>query len=183
MLGVPFRSDAGNKLSDYVNYNRAYGAYIMAGLGEHYIVGTNYADTIVAAEVGNNWYDGGSDIGYVKYVESANDVTGSISTVTSADKKTIEVVQTQSNTTTELMKFTLNDTSATDKYWSVEQLNTTFAQLYLNSSIGSQGVTLKGVEQAVFVLPSSLLNSNDQPVITLTGLASNNIFVVDLTVV
>lgn len=79
MLGVPFRSDAGDKLLDYVNYNRAYGAYIMAGLGEHYIVGTNYADTIVAAEVGNNWYDVGSDIGYVKYVESANDVTGSIS--------------------------------------------------------------------------------------------------------
>jgi hypothetical protein len=414
------------KLSDYVNYNKAYGAYIMAGLGEHYILGTNYADTIVAAEVGNNWYDGGSDIGYVKYVKSATDVTGqisvardayrltrtvtsesnisdtsivsktgiklirlsdkfdllnpltsvdtdsldaitaataslkakfnigadvaaeyavvktktvnsvteilgvdllrnieifqmrnwfdadgntrpngseisdvnyntndllidntlfqtadqtfmtlygvnyagvvfgtsgsdtinlqsnltsmlqanpdisnnnrglifadrlgndtltgsnfndffwlstgtdsidagagtqdrvgiywapsstggsaSISTVTSTDKKTIKVVQIQGGTTTDLMRFTLNDSSATDKYWSVEQLNTTFSQLYLNNSVGSQAVTLRGVEQAVFALPSTLLGSNDQPLITLTGLM-NNMLVVDLTVV
>jgi hypothetical protein len=414
------------KLSDYVNYNKAYGAYIMAGLGEHYILGTNYADTIVAAEVGNNWYDGGSDIGYVKYVKSATDVTGqisvardayrltrtvtsesnisdtsivsktgiklirlsdkfdllnpltsldtvsldaitaataslkakfnigadvaaeyavvktktvnnvteilgvdllrnieifqmrnwfdadgntrpngsevsdvnyntndllidntlyqtadqtfmtlygvnyagvvfgtsgsdtinlqsnltsmlqanpdisnnnrglifadrlgndtltgsnfndffwlstgtdsidagagtqdrvgiywapsstggsaSISTVTSTDKKTIKVVQIQGGTTTDLMRFTLNDSSATDKYWSVEQLNTTFSQLYLNNSVGSQAVTLRGVEQAVFALPSTLLGSNDQPLITLTGL-TNNMLVVDLTVV
>jgi hypothetical protein len=415
------------RLSDYVNYSRAYGAYIMAGLGEHYIVGTNYADTIVAADVGSNWYDGGSDMGYVKYVKSATDVTGlisvardayrltrtvtsesnvsdtstvsktgiklirlsdkfdllnatsassdtvsldainaatialkakfnigadvaaeyavvktktvnnvteilgvdllrnieifqmrnwfdadgntrpngsevsdvnyntndllidntlyqtadqtfmplygvnyagvvfgtsgsdtinlqsnltsmlqanpdisnnnrglifadrlgndtltgtnfndffwlstgtdsidagagtqdrvgiywapsstggsaSISTVTSTDKKTIKVVQIQGGTTTDLMRFTLNDSSATDKYWSVEQLNTTFSQLYLNNSLGSQAVTLRGVEQAVFALPSTLLNSNDQPLITLTGL-TNNFLVVDLTVV
>jgi hypothetical protein len=417
------------KLSDYVNYNHAYGAYIMAGLGEHYIVGTNYADMIVASDVGNNWYDGGTDIGYAKYGSTANSTTGqitvakdyyrighsvssqnavdttssiskdgykvirlsdnydllnstyatndtdtlaeitsvttalkakfgigasispqyavvkfnptnnqilgvdllrnietfqmrnwfdadgntrpngnelsdasynnidllventlyqtadqtymtvygmnyagsvlgtsldnfldlqtslttmleantdvtnnnrgliysdrsgsdsttgtnfndfiwlsrgtdiidagtgtqdrvglfwqptaagsAISSSTSTDKKIITVTQTQGGNSTNLMRFTLNDTNPIDKYWSVEQLDTNFAKIFgqvnYGSTSGLTAATLRGVEQVVFALPPTLINSSDQPTISLTGLVSNlNAFVVDLTVV
>jgi hypothetical protein len=54
-------------LSSVVNYANARGAYVMAGTGEHYVTGTNFNDTIVVSNTGNNWIDGGTDEGYAKY--------------------------------------------------------------------------------------------------------------------
>jgi hypothetical protein len=93
--------------------------------------------------------------------------------------KTIKVNQLQGGTTTELVRFTLNDTNSSDKYWTATHKETNFSYSFsgVGTSFGTD--TLRGIEQAVFVLPSTLLNSNGTPVITLTGLTSN-LLVVDL---
>jgi hypothetical protein len=55
------------QLSNVLNYSNARGAYIMAGVGDHYVTGTNFSDTAVVSNSGYNWIDGGADEGYVKY--------------------------------------------------------------------------------------------------------------------
>jgi hypothetical protein len=57
-------------------------------------------------------------------------------------------------------------------------------KIYYGSTSGLTAATLRGVEQVVFALPPTLINSSDQLTISLTGLVSNlNAFVLDLTVV
>ena len=67
--GVTLDLPSNFQLSSVVNYSNARGAYIAAGLGNHYITGTSFNDTFALSNVGNNWIDGGSDDGYAKYFQ------------------------------------------------------------------------------------------------------------------
>jgi hypothetical protein len=144
------------------------------------ITGTDYNDFLWLCS-GNDSIDGGGGTqDRVALYWSPSSTAGAASiAVDTTTAKTIKVNQVQGSTTTELVRFTLNDSNVNDKYWTAEQKNTNFAYSFsgVGTSFGTD--TLRGVEQAVFVLPTTLLNDNGTPVITLTGL-TNNILVVDL---
>ncbi len=167
------------------NNNR--GLIFLDRLGDDSIIGTNFNDLIWLGR-GSDTIDAGAgtqDRVGLFWQPSSTAGAASISTSTSTDKKTIKVTQTQNGTSTDLMSFTLNDTSATDKFWSVAHLDTNFAKIYaqvvFNSTVGASTTSLRGVEQVVFAY--SGLDVSGQPLITVTGLTTNNAFVVDLPVV
>ena len=168
--------------------NNNLGLLYVDRFGDDTITGTNFNDFIWLSRGTDSINAGAGTQDRVGVYWEPTAADSAISSSTSTDKKIITVTQTQGTTSTPLMRFTLNDTNAADKYWSVEQLNTSFAKIYAQvnygSSSGLTAATLRGVEQVVFALSPSLINSSDQPTISLTGLVSNlNAFVVDLTVV
>jgi hypothetical protein len=168
--------------------NNNLGLIYVDRFGDDTITGTNFNDFIWLSRGADSINAGAGTQDRVGVYWEPTAADSAISSSTSTDKKIITVTQTQGTTSTPLMRFTLNDTNAADKYWSVEQLNTSFAKIYAQvnygSSSGLTAATLRGVEQVVFALSPSLINSSDQPTISLTGLVSNlNAFVVDLPVV
>jgi hypothetical protein len=94
----------------------------------------------------------------------------------------VKVNQTQNSVVTELVRFTLNSTNVNDKYWTAENKSTTFAYSFSGTNVSFGTDTLRGIEQAVLILPSTLLDTSGNPIVTLTGTPSlaNNAFVVDL---
>jgi hypothetical protein len=90
------------------------------------------------------------------------------------------VNQTQTGSTaTEIARFTLTTTN-NDRYWTATEANATYAYSFSGSGSNFGTDVLRGIEQVVFVLPSTALDANGNPLNTqLTGLV-NNIFVVDL---
>ena len=94
----------------------------------------------------------------------------------------VKVNQTQNSVVTELVRFTLNSTNVNDKYWTAENKSTTFAYSFSGTNVSFGTDTLRGIEQAVLILPSTLLDTSGNPMVTLTGTPSlaNNAFVVDL---
>jgi hypothetical protein len=153
--------------------------------GDDTVTGTNFNDFF--------WLSGGNDIiqggpgtqdraALYWSPSTANLAAAASIAIDNTTAKTIKVNQVQNGTTTELVRFTLNDSNTNDKYWTAEQKNTSFAYSFsgVGTSFGTD--TLRGVEQAVFVLPTTMFNDNGTTLITLTGLTSNNILVVDLPI-
>jgi hypothetical protein len=151
--------------------------------GDDTVTGTNFNDFFWLSG-GNDTIQGGpgtQDRAALYWSPSSTAGAASIALDT-ATTKTIKVNQVQNGTTTELVRFTLNDSNANDKHWTAEHKNTSFAYSFsgVGTSFGTD--TLRGVEQAVFILPTTMLNENGTPLITLTGLTPSNILVVDLPI-
>ena len=135
--GVTLDVPSTYQLSNDVNYTHSYGAYIMAGTGDHYVTGTDYADNIVVGDVGYNWIDGGNDIGYAKYTTSTN-----AGTITSS-RDTYRIAHTVSSSNN------LNDAISTSKYMVIrlsdnyDLLNSAAASSTINTAVTSAITSLK----------------------------------------
>jgi hypothetical protein len=116
--------------TDVTNNNR--GLIYSDRSGSDSTTGTNFNDFIWLSR-GTDSIDAGTGtqnrVGLFWQPTAAGSAISSSSGILDG-KKIITVTQTQGGTPTDLMRFTLNDTSATDKYWSVEQLNTNFAKIF-----------------------------------------------------
>jgi hypothetical protein len=157
-----FDAPSDYNLSDYVNYNHAYGAYIQIGNGDHKVTGTDFIDYFLVGAVGNNWIDGGNDVGYVKYedtntsgiISSARDIYRLLNPVSSTSnlnanisKSNYKVIRLSDNydllnsidaTPTINSAITAATTAVKEKYNIASGTNAEFAVVKLNPSNTSE---------------------------------------------
>jgi hypothetical protein len=126
------------QLSNVLNYSNARGAYIMAGVGDHYVTGTNFSDTAVVSNSGYNWIDGGADEGYVKYDTSAG--AGTIRNALDTYRVAQSVAESAISQTSNLLVSNYKIVRLSDNY---ELLSSTTASPGVQSAITTAITNLK----------------------------------------
>jgi hypothetical protein len=146
--------------------------------GNDTVTGTNFNDFFWLS-TGNDSINGGAGAqDRAAFYWTPSSTAGNITTDDKTTPNTIKVQQQLPNNgaKTDLVWFTKN----TDNSWTVTTQSDTLIYSYSGSGTKVGTDTLTGIEQVLLVLPSTALDSNGNPLVTLTGL-TNNAFVVDLT--